>query len=430
MTRTFRRLSAALAVALALSAGATAARAADTVFLSTQLRPLEEATKMRDVILKDYTGHVTYVPDLPQQLLVRLQAEAQAGSHSISLLGALHGELQPLEQAALLVPLDALEARLASRDVPPQLVTLGKLGTDHQMYIPWMQATYIMVASKKALPFLPAGAKLDALTYTQLAQWAQAVTEKTGQRVLGFPAGPQGLMARFFEGYLYPSFTGGVVTPFRSPEAEAMWTQFRDMWKYVNPNSTNYNFMQEPLLSGDVMIGFDHVARVLDALRQRPDDFVAFPAPSGPKGRGYMPVVAGLAVPKGAPDPAGAEALIEYLTRPEIQIRTAETSGFFPVVKATLPADMPPGIKLAAAAIAATQNATDVVPSLLPIGLGTKDGEFNKIYLDTFQRIVLRGQDVRQVLDREAQDLRRIIDETKAGCWEPDHASQGACPVS
>jgi multiple sugar transport system substrate-binding protein len=91
---------------------------------------------------------------------------------------------------------------------------------------------------------------------------------------------------------------------------------------------------------------------------------------------------------------------------------------------------MPPGIKLAAAAIAATQNATDVVPSLLPIGLGTKDGEFNKIYLDTFQRIVLRGQDVRQVLDREAQDLRRIIDETKAGCWEPDHASQGACPVS
>ena len=33
-------------------------------------------------------------------------------------------------------------------------------------------------------------------------------------------------MQRFFEGYLYPSYTGGVVVPFRSAEAETMWTQF------------------------------------------------------------------------------------------------------------------------------------------------------------------------------------------------------------
>jgi multiple sugar transport system substrate-binding protein len=32
--------------------------------------------------------------------------------------------------------------------------------------------------------------------------------------------------------------------------------------------------MQEPLLSGDVWIGFDHIARVLDALRQKPDQFL------------------------------------------------------------------------------------------------------------------------------------------------------------
>jgi multiple sugar transport system substrate-binding protein len=287
-----------------------------------------------------------------------------------------------------------------------------------------------MVASKKALPYLPEGANIQALTYAQLAQWAQNIQQKTGQRALGFPAGPQGLMARCFEGYLYPSFTGGVVTPFRSPEAEAMWTQFRDLWKYVNPNSTNYNFMQEPLLSGDVMIGFDHVARVLGALRARPDDFVAFPPPSGPKGRGYMPVIAGLSIAKGAPDPAGAASLIEYLTQPEVQLRVAVASGFFPVVRATLPADLPPGIRLAADAIAATQEAKDVVPSLLPIGLGAKDGEFNKVYLDTFTRIVLRGQNVHEVLDREAADLRKLIDDAKAACWQPDHPSQGACPVT
>ena len=97
------------------------------------------------------------------------------------------------------------------------------------------------------------------LSYDQLASWASAIQEKTGKRLLGFPAGPQGLMHRFFEGFLYPSYTGGVVVPFRSEAAEAMWTYFASLWKSVNPNSTSYNFLQEPLLSGDVWIGFDHI---------------------------------------------------------------------------------------------------------------------------------------------------------------------------
>jgi multiple sugar transport system substrate-binding protein len=425
-----RNLLLRASAAVLLAATAIPAARADTVFLSTQLRPLEEQQKVHDIILKDYKGQYSFVADLPQNLLTRMTAEGQAGTHTISLIGALHGELQPLQQAGMLAPLDALTQQLADRGFPPQLLKLAKLGSDHAAYVPWMQATYIMVANKKVLQYLPAGADLQALTYDQLAQWAQTITEKTGSRALGFPAGPQGLMPRFFEGYLYPSYTGGLVTTFRSADAEAMWTKFRELWKYVNPNSTNYNFMQEPLLSGDVMIGFDHVARMLDALKQKPDDFVAFPPPAGPKGRGYMPVVAGLAIAKDAPDPAGATALITYLTQPQIQVLVAETSGFFPVVHAELPADLPPGIRLAAGAIAATQSSKDVIASLLPVGLGAKEGEFGKVYMDSFTRIVLRGQPVREVLDREAQDLRRVMEETKAPCWQPDAPSEGACPVN
>src|SRR6266446_795886 len=134
--------------------------------------------------------------------------------------------------------------------------------------------------------------------------------------------------------------------------------------------TTSYNFMQQPLLSGDVWIGFDHVARVLDALRQKPDEFVAFPAPAGPKGRGYMPVLAGLAVLKSAADMSGAMALIDYLTQPQTQIVTARSVGFFPVVKAELPPDFEPGLKLAAVAIEKMESAKDALPALLPVGLG------------------------------------------------------------
>jgi len=286
-----------------------------------------------------------------------------------------------------------------------------------------------MVANREALPYLPGGADINALGYDQLASWASAIQEKTGKRLLGFPAGPQGLMHRFFEGFLYPSYTGGVVVPFRSEAAEAMWAYFALLWKSVNPNSTSYNFMQEPLLSGDVWIGFDHIARVLDALRQKPDEFVAFPAPSGPKGRGYMPVLAGLAVVKGAPEMNGAMALIDYLDQPERQILTARSVGFFPVVKANLPPDLEPGLRLGANAIEKMQSAKDALPALLPIGLGQRGGEFDKVFMDTFQLVVLRGQKPRAVLDREAETLRRLMTETDAPCWQPDPPHTGACQV-
>jgi multiple sugar transport system substrate-binding protein len=424
-----RKISAWLLVAGLLTATAAAARAGDLIFLSTQLRPIEEAQKMRNLILKDFPHKVDYVTEQPAQLPVRIKAEQQGGTHTIDVVGALHGELQPLVPLDALVALDDLAATIKRRGIPDPLMSLGKFGTVHQLYIPWMQASYIMVANREALPYLPAGADVNALTYDQLAAWAGAVQEKTGKRLLGFPVGPQGLMHRFFEGFLYPSYTGGVVVPFRSEAAETMWTQFSALWKSVNPNSTSYNFMQEPLLSGDVWIAFDHIARVLDALRQKPDQFVAFPAPAGPKGRGYMPVLAGLAVVKGALDTNGAMALIDYLAQPETQIATARSVGFFPVVKADLPLDLDPGIKLGAAAIEKTQSAKDALTALLPIGLGQRGGEFDKVFMDTFQLIVLRGQKPRAVLDREAETLRRLMTETGAPCWLPDPPSTGACQV-
>jgi multiple sugar transport system substrate-binding protein len=429
MRKTSAWLSFSLCAVVLLAAIADASQTGRLIFLSTQLRPIEEAQKMRNVILKDFPREVDYITEQPQQFPVRIKAEEQGRTHMIDVVGALHGELQPLVPLDALVPLDDLAGKLTRRGIPDSLLTLGKFGTAHQLYIPWMQASYIMVANKAALPYLPSGADINALSYDQLAAWASTIQQKTGKRSLGFPAGPQGLMHRFFEGFLYPSYTGGVVVPFRSEAAEAMWTQFASLWKNVNPNSTSYNFMQQPLLSGDVWIGFDHVARVLDALRQKPDEFVAFPAPTGPKGRGYMPVLAGLGVLKGAPDMSGAMELIDYLTQPQTQIVTARSVGFFPVVKAELPPDLAPGLKMAAAAIEKMQSARDALPALLPIALGQRGGEFDKVFMDTFQLVVLRGQNPRAVLDHEAETLNRLMTETGAPCWQPDPSSTGACQV-
>jgi multiple sugar transport system substrate-binding protein len=161
---------------------------------------------------------------------------------------------------------------------------------------------------------------------------------------------------------------------------------------------------------------------MLPALNARPDDFVAFPAPAGAKGRGFMPVMVGLAIPANAPDRAASERAIELLTQPATQARLLALFSFFPVVQTDL-SSLPAGVRLASAGMAATLNAPDGIASRLPVQLGRKNGEFNKIYVDAFTRIVLRGEDIRRVLDAESRWLNDLLQDAKVPCWAPDAPS-------
>jgi len=75
-------------------------------------------------------------------------------------------------------------------------------------------------------------------------------------------------------------------------------------------------------------------------------------------------------------------------------------------------------------------GAPDALPALLPVGLGDLGGQFNQVYIDTFERIVLAGQDIRAVLDEQGAALAQIIEEAGAPCWAPDAPSEGPCPVN
>jgi multiple sugar transport system substrate-binding protein len=92
-------------------------------------------------------------------------------------------------------------------------------------------------------------------------------------------------------------------------------------------------------------------------------------------------------------------------------------------------ADLPAGVAAELGAVAATINAPDAIPSLLPIGLGARGGELNQIYRDAFSRIVINGEDIQTVLDEQATVLQTLLDETAAPCWAPDAPSEGACQV-
>jgi len=414
-------LKALLALALPL---APAAAQAEALFWSTQAKPVEESQAMREQVLSGFEGGVDYQGMDNGPWLTRIQAEMQAGTGTIALLGGLHGDLSGLEDG--LMDLSSID----TTGIGAATLELGTLGTGEQKYIPWMQATYLMAANRQALEHLPEGADLNALTYDQLIEWAAAVAEAEGEPKFGFPAGPQGLKHRFFQGFLLPAYTSSTVTEFRSEAAVQAWETFKELWSHTTPASTGYNFMQEPLLTGEVWIAFDHVARLGEAFNQRPDDFVAFPAPAGPEGRAFMPVLAGVAVMSTAPDPEQSMALVNYMLAPETQIATLRATNFFPVKAVELPDDMPASVQAFGPAIAAMTGAPDALPALLPMGLGDMGGQFNQVYTDTFEQIVLGGRPVQDALDAQAEALRAIMEETGAPCWAPDEPSDGPCPVN
>ncbi|WP_422769262.1 ABC transporter substrate-binding protein [Plantactinospora sp. WMMC1484] len=394
-------------------------------FLSTQFTPVEERQRFEQILRERVSGGaVAYNTVEPNVFSSTITSQVGAGRVEVSLAGGLHGDFAP--HADKFENLDDLAGKLADRKIPADLADLGRLAGGATTYLPWMQASYVLAVNKRALEWLPSGADVQDLSYDQLLAWAGDARRANGNKpVFGLPCGPKGLYHRFFQGYLLPSFTGGQITTFRSPAAVQAWQYMLQLWAETAPASTNYDNMQEPLQRGEVLFAWDHVARLVNAPGDRPDDWVMAPAPRGPKGLGYMLVVAGLAIPKGAPEPERARQVIETLTTPDVQLEVLRRNAFFPVVEAPLPADLPPAVALEAEAVRRQQEAQDAVLALPPVGLGAKDGEVSQIFKNCFKEICLDRRPVQQVLDAQAGQLNAILDEVKVPCWRPDPVAPG-----
>jgi len=396
------------------------------VFLSTQFRPVEEAERFRGFLADTVPGSVSYVTIEEGPFASQVQSQVGAGRTQVGLLGGSHSDLAPLAGEYL----EDISGVPAGHGYPPEYLALAKAGTPQSWYVPWAQASFVLAAHEDALAHLPPGAEPDTLTYDQFLDWAIAARRANGNRpALGLPCGPKGLVHRFLQGYLLPSFTGGQITTFRSPEAVTAWQYLKELWANTNPASTTYDFMQEPLRAGAATIGWDHVARLVDAPGSEPQRWRMMPAPRGDKGLGYMAVVLGLAIPKGSTDRALAEQVIRALSTPEAQVGLLRSNGFFPVVDAPIPDDLPPALRMEAGAVQRQRDAPGALLSLLPVGLGTREGEVTKAFKDAFQAIVLDGADIKSTLDTQAKVLQKVFDDLTVPCWAPDPPS-ARCEVA
>lgn len=398
-------------------------------FLSTQFTPVEEKQRYEAVLKKFLKVPVAYNPVDAGVFASTVRSQVDSGNVSLSLLGGLHGDLAPLADS--LEDVDPLIRDLAGRGFGQDILELTKVGGSTSKYVPWMQATYVVAVNKKALEWLPSGVDVNDLSYEDFLAWAKAAKQGAGRPVFGMPAGPKGLHHRFYQGFLLPSFTGGQITTFRNPDAVTAWNYMRELWDNMAPASTNYDAMQEPLARGEVLVAWDHVARLVGAPADNPDDWLMVPAPRGPQGRGYMLIVAGVALPKGGRERERAEQAIRGLAEPVTQVETLRSNAFFPVVQTELPADLRGAVALEAAAVRLQQRSPGALLALPPVGLGKKDGEVSQIFKNCFQEICLNGSPVQSTLDRQASQLNTILNELNVPCWAPDPVSPGTkCEVA
>ena len=162
-------------------------------------------------VLAGFEGGVDYQPSDDGPWLTRIQAELRPAAAPSGCSAACTAASPACPTTWSTSPGSTSAASRSTRTIS----SLGKLGTAEQKYLPWMQATYIMAANKKALQFLPEGADVNALTYDQLVPGRR---RRRGDRLAEarLPGRPRGADAP-----LLPGLPAARPTPVDGDEVQA-----------------------------------------------------------------------------------------------------------------------------------------------------------------------------------------------------------------
>src|SRR5207237_2287221 len=108
---------------------AAAGGGGNLVVLSTQFVPVEETAKMQNIVLKNAPVQADYVPADAGSFNDRVTSEQKAGKVTVSLIGGLHGDLDPFVKANYLEDLSALSQKLSDRGIATSFMDLARMGT-------------------------------------------------------------------------------------------------------------------------------------------------------------------------------------------------------------------------------------------------------------------------------------------------------------
>jgi len=271
-----------------------------------------------------------------------------------------------------------------------------------QYFLPVGADVYLLLANNKALPYLPDGADTNAITWDEYAQWAVNIAEGEGEGKVCITGIPSKSWVYQFGGSAL-SYGSGFpdANSAGAADAWAIWEKIGKGGGFV-PTVMSVDSCVDPMMREESWLTVFHNARAGQVFASNETQFTLGPAPIGSEGIGTIAGVSGYAIVKGAPNPDLAVDFLEYVTRPDIQVKIAKgTGGFIPPVQEALQymGDEAIDEVIAKAVLVLENGIASGVPGYLYQDWGAVKACFDDVFEDT----ILPGEDVTQGRLDEAQ---------------------------
>ena len=389
---------------LSLSA---AAFAADSVVLSSRLwsRPNEQEFIINEVLkpFEEETGlKVEFQIVDDDTLLDRAKVQKDTGNVSTDVVIAYCARMSEWVDAGYVIDITDVAAewkdRTFSKGIDTMTIFDGK-----RFFVPIGADVYLLAANKKALDYLPEGADVQDMTWEQVVDWSLAMAKGEGEGKQAVTGVPQKALIYQYGGVILSY--GGEFPVINSPEALKAWELLAKMQNAYTPTVMTYDSLVEPMKRGEAWLTIAHCANVGDIYNSNPSQFVIAPAPKGPAGIGSVAGTSGFAIMEGAPNKDGAVKLIEYMTRPDVQLKIAKgAGGFIPPVDESLKllGDSTED-EVIQKALAVMNNG---VLSFIPPVYGPNWGAVKLVYDNAFKKLVLEDGAVdKDYLDKAQAEI-------------------------
>jgi multiple sugar transport system substrate-binding protein len=264
-----------------------------------------------------------------------------------------------------------------------------------QYFLPVGADVYLLLANNKALDYLPDGVDLDSITWEQYAAWGAAIAEGEGEGkvcITGIPA----------KSWIY--MFGGTGLSYGAGFPDVNSAGAMDAWKVWEtigtaggfvPTVLNIDSCVDPMQREESWLTVFHNARAGQVYASNETQFTLAPAPTGPVGTGSIAGVSGYAIMKGSANYDLALQFLEYLTRPDVQVKIAKgTGGFIPPVQEAIDYLGDEAIdEVINKAVLVLENG---VVSGVPAGNYQDWGAVKQCYDDIFEDTILAGAEVTQ----------------------------------
>jgi multiple sugar transport system substrate-binding protein len=356
-------------------------------FINEILAPFEEETGIS----------VNFTIVAGADMFDRITVQQETDHVTTDVILAFNGRFPWYTDAGFVAPLDTSGDTFAGRTILPAFDATSTVdGTRY--FAPISADVYLTVANNQALDYLPDGADIDSLTYEQYVAWAVAVAEGEGEGKVCITGIPQKMFIYQFGtsalAYgLNPAGEGAPEFPDLNSEASAAswnnWAAIGAADGFV-PTILSIDNCTDPLMREEAWLSVTHNARVGQVYASNETQFTVGPAPSGPSGVGTIAGAHGLGIVAGTANEEGALLLVEYLTRPDVQVKMNKgTGGFVPVVAEAIDylGDDPTDEIIRKALIVLNEG----VPSYLPVADFQDWGAVKQLFDDVFVDVILGG---------------------------------------